>query len=92
MGMSVNEFECMTYHDLSIKIEGFNDAKKREESIQRMIGFCAFIAPHINPKKAKFEEIWPSLYSKKEAFNYDEVKDVIKEAIKRQKEEINGKA
>lgn len=74
--MSPYDYDCMTYYDLILKIEGFTDNQKRDESIQRMIGFCAFIGSHVNPNKTKFDSVWPSsstaptekLEDKKEAF------------------------
>lgn len=71
MGLSPYDYDCMTYYDLILKIEGFTDNQKRDESIQRMIGFCAFIGSHVNPNKTKFDSVWPS--------NSESVKDVSEE-------------
>ena len=60
--MSVHEYECMTYYDLNLKIQGFADGQRKDEAIKRMMAYMSLIAPHANLKKLKFDKMWPSPY------------------------------
>lgn len=85
MGLSPYDYDCMTYYDLILKIEGFTDNQKRDESIQRMIGFCAFIGSHVNPNKTKFDSVWPasSGESDNRAEELGDKKEAFKELIEK---------
>lgn len=49
--MSSHEYDCITFYDLMLKIEGYNDKRKDELTRQRLCAFFAYIAPHVKLKK-----------------------------------------
>lgn len=94
MEMTPKEYNEILYCDLMLKIEGFQNRRRDDEYRLRKVGFSAYVAPHLNPKKmAKKEDAyWPIDTNKAgEKAVGDDKRARIAAALKKQREK-NGKA
>lgn len=75
IGMSIDEYNNITYADLMRKIDGFNKRVKANISMQRHLTWTTYIAPHLDPKKMakSIDDFWP-LEEKREVKKIDDSK------------------
>lgn len=60
MGMTPMEYDCITFSDLILKIEGYSDRRKDEMLRERLCAYFAYIAPHVQPKKGtRPQDLYP---------------------------------
>lgn len=85
IGMSLRDYNNITYSDLMIKIDGFQDREQYTESMFRRVGYSARIAPHVHPKDTPKTEAkyWPMKGDKvaKETYSFQEKKEAFKELL-----------
>jgi len=51
MGMSVHEYNNITYADLMYKVNGFNSRVRTNIVLKRYQLWVTYISPHLDPKK-----------------------------------------
>lgn len=89
MGMKPKEYDCITMHDLDLKLEGFYDAFKSRRDMDRFMAFSAYTAPYLNRKEVAKLTVQSFL-----PFDWDEVKTIDfeskKEHYRTLLEQVNG--
>lgn len=90
--MSPRDYDCITYYDLMNKIQGFKMLQDRQESFFRKLGWTAYIAPHLDPKKMDKNpnQYWPTngVKKKKKKTSISKKKQGFLDLMN----EVNGKA
>lgn len=86
MGMTVSEYNRITYRDLMLKIDGFQDREQYTESMFRMVGFSAQTGSHVRPKDQPktLNAYWPMRADeavKKEAYSFGDKKEAFRELL-----------
>lgn len=92
--MGVYEYNTILYHELMLKMEGFDQRLQNEEDIYRTVAFSAYIGSHLNPKKLpkNVKEFWPLKRDVATKKVTDEKRAAMREALKRMaKEKANMK-
>lgn len=65
--MTPKEYDCMTYYDISLKIEGYQDKRNREDEVSRLIAFSAYVSANIKIKKGFTpQKFWQLAHDKPE--------------------------
>lgn len=76
MGMTPKEYDCITFYDLQLKINGFRELQKRQDALFREVAYNAFFAPYQDPKKLRNltrEGFW-RIYDEKTSVKIDDAK------------------
>lgn len=83
--MSVKEYNEILYPDLLLKIEGFQNRREYDEKMLRKIGFSAYIAPNLDPKRMSKSEstYWPMIGDRKEkqGYQFQDKKEAFRELL-----------
>lgn len=74
--MTPKEYDCITFYDLQLKINGFRELQKRQDALFREVAYNAFFAPYQDPKKLRNltrEGFW-RIYDEKTSVKIDDAK------------------
>lgn len=84
--MSSKEFDCITFYDLDLKIEGFLNNERRQSEEGRFKAYTAYIAPHLDPKKLKGltpQKFMPFEWDSSEAIiSFEDKKEAFRNLLK----------
>jgi len=92
IGMSIGDYNNITYFDLMLKIDGFNSRRKHDEAWARKIAYSSYISNNIQLKQKDLDidKFWPLddavKGSKEQGESLSEKRKRMQEALKKRKQ------